>query len=210
MPTTLKNQTISTLKQFSNFIETQLPLSKDSTLWFRGTGKTSYTLSPSIHRHATVSVPEEIIDLETKLMDRFNQRSVPFLSKPLDKKNDWEVLFFMQHYGIPTRLLDWSENPFMALYFALTSASYKIVAKKREYEEDACIWVLDPVSWNRESLKDFSFDKGILSVEDHFVNSFRPRTPFGNIREKPVSIFGTHNSPRIVSQRGVFTVFGKK
>jgi hypothetical protein len=210
MATTLTEHIIPTLKVFSNFIETQLPLSKDSTLWFRGSGKTTYTLSPSIHRHATLSSPEKIIELETQIMDRFNQRSVPFLMRPVDKKNDWEVLFFMQHYGIPTRLLDWSENPFISLYFALTSAPYEVIDRKRVYKEDACIWVLDPVLWNQESLKDFSYDKGILSVEDHFVGSFKPRTPYGNIREKPVGIFGTHNSSRIVSQRGVFTIFGKK
>ncbi len=210
MSTTLNQHDIPTLKHFSNFIEKHLALSKDSTLWFRGSGRATYTLSPSIHRHATIVSPEKIIELETQIMDRFNQRSVPFLSRPLDKKNDWEVLFFMQHHGIPTRLLDWSENPFIAMYFALTSAHYNVAAKKRVYEEDACIWVLDPVVWNQESLRDFSYDKGILSVEDHFVDSFKPRTPFGNIREKPIGIFGTHNSSRIVSQRGVFTVFGKK
>jgi FRG domain-containing protein len=210
MPTTLKTQNIPTLKTFFNFIEVQLPQSKDSTLWFRGAGKESYTLSPSLHRHATIAGSEEIINLESKIMDRFNQRSVPFLNKPLDKKNDWDVLFFMQHYGIPTRLLDWSESPFIALYFALTSAPYEIISKKRVYKQNACIWVLDPVVWNRESLKDFNYQQGVLSVEDHFIDSYKPRTPYGNIREKPVCIFGTHNSARIVSQRGVFTVFGKK
>lgn len=210
MPTNLTEIEITTLERFSNFLETQLPKSKDYVLWFRGSGKKSYCLSPSIHRHSSISKPEEIIELEEKIMNRFNQRSVPFLSKPLDKKNDWEVLFFMQHYGIPTRLLDWTENPFIALYFALTSAPYKVLSGKREYEEDASIWVLDPVIWNQEALKDFSYSKGILSVEDHFINSYKPRTPFDNIRERPVALFGTHNSSRIVSQRGVFTVFGKK
>jgi len=92
MTTTLTNKTITTLKQFSNFIEKQLPLSKDSILWFRGSGRISFTLSPSIYRHSTISKSDEIIELEEKIMDRFNQRSVPFLSKPLDKKNDWEIL----------------------------------------------------------------------------------------------------------------------
>jgi len=53
-----------------------------------------------------LTTPENVIELETKIIDRFNQRAVPFLHKSLDRKNDWEVLFFMQHYRIPTRLLD--------------------------------------------------------------------------------------------------------
>lgn len=210
MVTSLKIQPITTLRQFSSFVEKQLESSADFTLWFRGTGKASYTLAPSIHRHPQLTTPEKVIDLETKIIDRFNQRAVPFLHNPLDRKNDWEVLFFMQHYRIPTRLLDWSENPFIALYFALTSAHFEIDNKKKEYNNDVAIWILDPVIWNRESLKNFSYDKGVLSVEESFVNSYKPRTPFGNIPQKPVAIFGTHNSSRIVSQRGVFTVFGKE
>ena len=210
MATTLVTTEIKTLRQFSSLIERKLNESSDFTLWFRGAGKSSYTLTPTIHRHPELIIPEKVIELETKIIDRFNQRSVPFLNIPLDRKNDWEVLFFMQHYRIPTRLLDWSENPFIALYFALTSAHFEIENKKKVYKSDASIWILDPVKWNKESLKDFSYDKGILSVEENFVDSYKPRTPFANIREKPVAIFGTHNSPRIVSQRGVFTVFGKK
>jgi hypothetical protein len=209
MSTILKTIPISTLKEFSSFLEEQLPASKDSTLWFRGSGRASYPLSPSLHRHATITAGDKIIDLEVSLVDRFKQRSVPFLSKPLDKTNDWEVLFFMQHYGIPTRLLDWSENPFVSMYFALTSASYELLAGKRIYKEDCCIWVLDPNLWNEDSLKDFSYNQGILSVENHLVDSYKPRTQFTNIREKPIAIFGTHNSSRIVAQRGVFVVFGK-
>lgn len=210
MATNLKVEKITTLRQFSSFVEKQLQVSKDFTLWFRGAGKSTYTLTPSIHRHSKIDSADRVIELETQIIDRFNQRSVPFLHKPLNRNDDWELIFFMQHYRIPTRLLDWTENPFIALYFALTSAHYDIINKKKEYKHDVSVWVLDPVSWNRESLKDFSYSGGILSVQDNFVDSYKPRTPFINIREKPVAIFGTHNSPRIVSQRGVFTVFGKK
>lgn len=210
MATILNTKTISTLKQYSSFIEEKLQLSTDHTLWFRGTGKSTYTLSPSIHRHTEIINDEKIIELETKIIDRFNQRSVPFLSRPLDKTNDWETLFFMQHYRIPTRLLDWTENPFIALYFALTSAKFEIDKKKKVYNDNVAVWVLDPVTWNRESLKDYTYNQGILSVQEHFLESYKPRIKFDGMREKPVAIFGTHNSPRIVAQRGVFTVFGKK
>ncbi len=210
MPTLLKIEAISTLKLFSNFIEQQLIKSSDNILWFRGAGRKSYTLTPTLHRHPNTTAPDKIIDLEKNIIDRFNQRSIPFLLKPFNKQDDWEILFFMQHYRIPTRLLDWTESPFVALYFALSSAAYKIISKKRVYSEDAAIWVLDPVLWNKESLKDYSFDAGILSIEDAFINSFKPRTMFGNIRDNPVCIYGTHNNSRIVSQRGVFTIAGKK
>lgn len=209
MPTTLNETQINTLKQFSSYIEGRVPKSLDQTLWFRGAGKSNYGLIPTLFRHATITIPDKIIEVEIRVMDRFNQRSVPFLSHAIDTKNEWEVLFFMQHYGIPTRLLDWSENPFIALYFALTSAPYSINNRKRVYDQDAAIWVLDPVAWNRESLKDFSYNHGILSVEDDLIGSYKPRTLYGNMREKPVAIYGIHNSSRIVAQRGVFIVFGK-
>lgn len=64
---TITKTTISTIKQFSTFLEKQLPLSKESTLWFRGCGKATYSLSPSIHRHATISVQEKIIELKVMI-----------------------------------------------------------------------------------------------------------------------------------------------
>lgn len=48
-------------------------------------------------------------------MIRFRQRSIPFSDRSL--QDDWEALFFMQHYRVPTRLLDWSENPFISFHF---------------------------------------------------------------------------------------------
>ena len=39
-------------------------------------------------------------------------------------KNEWELLIDMQHYYIPTRLLDWSENLGIAIYFAIYSHTH--------------------------------------------------------------------------------------
>ena len=199
-------KTIKTLKEYIEFIEDNIPKSASKILWFRGSGKLNYNLSPSLHRHPSINTPEKIIDLEQSIMIRFNQRSVPFLNNPLDKRNEWEVLFFMQHYGVPTRLLDWSENPYIALYFALTSA----VKENNIYTENICVWVLDPILWNRQVLSHLSYNGGILTIEDEQAKSYKPNTPISLIPSKPIAIFGTHNSPRIVAQRGAFTCFGKE
>jgi hypothetical protein len=57
------------------------------------------------------------------LVMRFRQRTIPLHSR--DLSDEWDALFFMQHYGVPTRLLDWTENPFIAFYFAVMSARFK-------------------------------------------------------------------------------------
>lgn len=200
---------IKSLKMFSSEVENRINQSVDHTLWFRGSSKVCYKLSPTLHRHPIIKEPEKIIEMEGQIINRFKQRSIPFLNRELDLQNIWEVLFYMQHFGSPTRLLDWSENPYIALYFALSGASYIRDGKRLEYQDNICIWFLDPVLWNREVLKGVGFKEGIISYENELINTFKPLTDYKFMREKPIAIYGTHNSTRIVAQRGVFTIFGK-
>ncbi len=58
-------------------------------------------------------------------------------------KLKWEWYFLMQHYGAPTRLLDWTGNPLVALYFAIVDQ--EVHGKNR----DAAVWVFDPWEWNK-------------------------------------------------------------
>src|SRR5207248_677655 len=86
-------------------------------LWFRGNGRNQFKLVPTLYRHPNKKSEGELRKLERELMARFRQRSIPYHSR--DLRDDWDALFFMQHYGVPTRLLDWTENPLVALHFAL-------------------------------------------------------------------------------------------
>lgn len=114
--------------------------SKSAISWYRGCRNKAHALKPALYRHAARTKRDEIAALEIELTTRFVQRSLPFLDRSLT--DEWDKLFLMQHYGVPTRLLDWTENPFVSIYFALVSAS-------EPKATDASLWMCDPVAWNR-------------------------------------------------------------
>lgn len=109
----------------------------------------------------------------------------------------------MQHYGVPTRLLDWTENPLVSAFFALNEES------KTTEEKDAVIWMCNPIKWNRAAFKHISYNGGIFDEEDSNIVKHRPGTIIEEMPDTPIMMFGSYNSPRIVAQRGVFSLFGK-
>jgi len=176
-----------------------------TSLWFRGVGSANYQLSPSIHRHSNVTNIETLFSMENRLLTRYKERSVPYLASQV--RDSWELLFLMQHYSVPTRLLDWTENPLIALFFALSSAKRN---PDGGYDDDAAVWVLSPAKWNQTVFRHQSYLGGALSPSDTMVNqSYAIGSDPRYINEHPVAILGIHNSPRIVAQRGSFTLFGK-
>ncbi len=173
-------------------------------LWFRGSRCNRYELLPTIMRDGKSS--DEVFEREKRLLTRFRQRSIPYWPSGYPQ-NDWEHSFAMQHYGLPTRLLDWTENMFVAAHFAL-----------QEYGEHSehdgpcvpAIYCLDPIGWNRStpSLME-NDDVHVLTTVDHEVEAFQTETDRPR-KKTPIAMFGAHNSNRIVAQRGTFVVWGKE
>ena len=192
---------LTTLNEFGDEIGKLLDLNSESR-WYRGIGNVTYELRPSLFRHPNIAALKPL-ELERLLIVRFRQRSIPFLSHRID--DDWELLFLMQHHGVPTRLLDWTENPYVALYFALISC-HKDPATG--IYPDCCVWSLDPIAWNRAVLDDITFTGGVLVATDDQIAGHTPGIKDTLFRKRPVTMYGSYNSPRIVAQRGTFTVFG--
>lgn len=196
----------SSLPSYLELVESLLQ-NADRQLWYRGC-RNCHELTPSLYRHKTAKNAEKFAEIEQQLMTRFRQRSLPYISRSL--VDDWEALFFMQHYGVPTRLLDWTENPLTGLHFALIKAPRKISATGNiRFTEPATVWILDPVAWNRHALHHQTFDGGVLTPGDEALKGYKPTPAFSGMNNHPVALFGSHNSPRIVAQQGVFTIFGQ-
>lgn len=173
-------------------------------VWYRGINNVAHNLTPSILRLPKKPTEEKVVELEKSLFSAFKQRSPPFIDKEFN--SSWRTLFFMQHYGIPTRLLDWSESPFIALYFALSNVER---SKTGLVKKDVTVWMCDPIAWNRAALEHITYAGGILDEDCEEVKGYEPSVSHDHRWTLPVMLHGTHNSPRIVSQRGVFALFGK-
>lgn len=176
---------LSALKQQSKVID---------TVWFRGQSDSKWKLIPSLARN------QNHLRAENALIKKFQQNAAPHLDRIPDK--EWEWMFLMQHHRAPTRLLDWSESPLIALYFAL--------GDKRNEKKDGAVWCLDPVSLNRAEAN-LTFDGfpeeipafGIDSVLDNYL----PTHVNGSTNTlSAVAVMGPRNTPRMAAQLGVFTI----
>ncbi|WP_177229417.1 FRG domain-containing protein [Dyella sp. OK004] len=173
--------------------------------WFRGASDTGHALVPSLYRHPTTHRSEELLVLEHQLVTRFRERAQPMIGRPLPE-DKLEMLFLMQHHGMPTRLLDWSENAFIALFFALSGARKDGAGNSTGA---SCVWLLKPILWNKTVQSHINYSGEPFSVGDaRLTNGYVEVGNGAALMQKPVAVYGVHNSPRIVSQRGVFTFFG--
>ena len=93
---------------------------------FRGIGCSTYKLEPAIEREAKFRLDWPALELKVKseFMARVRNH-LGAASIPLEQ-DEFTWFALMQHYGVPTRLLDFTYSPFVALYFAIRSGHERI------------------------------------------------------------------------------------
>ena len=170
---------LSSWKYFSDFINQEM---LDYTTYiYRGHGSSSWKLEPTLDR---------IIKSPTSDRRRRHLESFKYATRgrrgsnpaTLENDNDWWALG--QHNGLLTPLLDWTESPFVALYFAVTSAM-------KEGTNYYSVFAFAQVGID-------IINRSIYDKDD--IDQINDRKPIIKI-VKPL----TDENSRLVSQRGIFT-----
>lgn len=159
-------------------------------LWFRGHPDVDFLLTPKIYRRSYDEY-ELKVDFQRRAPQYINE------SRPSD---DWERYFLMQHFGVPTRLLDWTDAALLALYFAVREDT-----SQQNESKDSAVWVIDPYWVNRHSLGRDS----IVLPEFPEVQPWLPKGE-GTVRRKyPIAIDPPHLARRMEVQHSHFLLFGR-
>jgi len=156
--------------------------------WWRGHSCARWRLRPKLYRLRRAPEAEQHMALSFRARAQSRYSRCP----EADALHTW--LFLMQHYGLPTRLLDWTESPLVAAFFAVGEHP----------DEDAALWVLAADVLNERTLG----KRGLFVADDAVVQGLfaaafhaaRPGLP------KVAAVPTDEIDPRMMAQLSVFTV----
>lgn len=164
-----------------------------SSYVYRGLNQGTYALSTTLNRLGESH-------LEKHLLRNFRK----YAYRDVKEDNPWNWLSLAQHHGLPTRLLDWTYSPLVALHFA--------VGNFRKYDLDGMIWAVNYVDTKEhlpDSLKRVIEDEGShIFTTEMLGRAAAGLSQLGSLQDDPFPVFLEPPSldDRIVNQYAVFSM----
>lgn len=190
-------------------LDVAAPDTGDVELWFRGQGRSSWSLRPSLYRRQPDVT--HALRIEEMLFLDFNNRS-RMVAERANARGDWELFFLMQHHRLSTRLLDWSRNLLIGTYFAVSDRE-----AWEALDDPPCVFMFKPRDWNSKTVGEGGVaaagPSGVISeLTEGIPAGYGPSGPMsrGSAQQYAIAIAGPEFATRIAAQRGVFTVFGTR
>ena len=206
----MKETYISTLSQYIEYIEKLKSYYPSNVLFnnpvsnsflYRGISNISYKLLPSVYRKTVYEFEGRKItndkylawSSEISLLQSFIHEASGCLSIPANELLRWAE--YAQHYGVPTRFLDWSRNPLVALYFAC----------KDNTEKNGSVWLLHANNYKRFWAEHVNVSD-TLTIKEIITDMLNNDQDV----EYPMLYTPYYVDARMSAQKSFFLVWGKK
>lgn len=210
---------VGSVRTFLDELERLTP-ERDFVYYFRGHSNFTYQLVPSIYRNPGWIQNEDIL---------FKELILRCPTDFSDSLSTFQTLVKMQHYSLPTRLLDITANPLIALYFATEPSTssresgeivvFRVPKTDVKYFDSDTVSVIANVSRRPSSLNTQNIPKDTESFNKnqqiiHLLHEVKKEKPYfephirANHLETAVFVKPKLDNARVIRQDGAFIIFG--
>jgi len=187
----MKSFEVKNIEQFFKAVLSSTILFK-KMFWWRGQANLDWKVVPSLYHKGKHKD-------EFNMIHSFMNHALVRRSNVPNKDDLQGWLFLMQHFGLPTRLLDWSNSPLVALYFAIREELFS--------NKNGVVWGLQPAALNADQVEIGS----VLTLNHHKVLPFFANA-FSSSGQKDIkkilAISSQHIDTRQLLQASEFTIHG--